>query len=395
MYERYTTAVLRTRLLEPRSFIQVITGPRQVGKTTSVRQALESSGLPYQYATADSPTPLQPVWISTQWNSARAEATANGSAVLALDEIQKIHGWSEVVKAEWDADTAADTDVRVILSGSSALLVHQGLSESLAGRFELTRATHWIYSEMRDAFAWDVDTFVVFGGYPGAAQLAEDADRWRAYLLDSLVETAVARDVLALARVDKPALMRRLFALACEYSGRELSYNKMLGQLVDAGNTTTLAHYLDLLSAAGLAMGLHKYAGEAVRKRASSPKLLVPNTGLVTAVAGLDPSTVRQTPDLWGRLVETAVGAHLVALCQRHGGELRYWRDGGLEVDYVHERPGGDIVAIEVKSGRTAKAEGLKGLHAFAERFSPTASLVVGTTGVSLEDFLGRDQLPV
>ena len=256
MYRRYTSDVLEGRLQEPRRFIQVLTGPRQVGKTTSVRQTLESCGIRSHYATADSPSPLPAVWIDQQWAIARRIAEVEATpAILALDEVQKVAGWAEAVKANWDADAASGADVRVCLLGSSALLVHKGLTESLAGRFEVIRATHWSYCEVREAFGWDLDTFIFFGGYPGAATLIGDEDRWRAYVTDSLIETAISRDILMLARVDKPALLRRLFGLACEYSGQELSYNKMLGQLEGAGNTTTLAHYLDLLSAAGLVIG--------------------------------------------------------------------------------------------------------------------------------------------
>lgn len=391
MYQRYTTKTLSARLAEERRHIQVVTGPRQVGKTTSVRQALDAIAMPYHYASGDSPAPLPPVWIEQQWTVARSMAKSEqGPVVLALDEVQKIAGWSEVVKAQWDADSAAGLDVRVVLLGSSAVLVHKGLSESLAGRFEVIRATHWTFDEMRDAFGWDVETFVHFGGYPGAASLVEDEERWRAYILDSLIETAIARDVLGLARIDKPALLRRLFALACEYSGRELSYTKMIGQLTDAGNTTTLAHYLDLLGAAGLVTGLQKHSGEAVRRRNSSPKLLALNTALVTALTGITRAQASADPVLQGRLVETAVGAHLVALSQRHGGSVRYWRDHSLEVDFVIE-VGGRTSAIEVKNGADAGSADLQGLQAFSDRFHPDVSLVVGTGGIALDQFLAGE----
>ncbi len=391
MYRRYTTDILLRRLSEPRRFIQVVTGPRQVGKTTSVKQALAAAELPSHYASADSPTPLPPLWIEQQWNAARAIAGSRSAPVLlALDEVQKIDGWSEAVKAQWDADSGSDVDIRVVLLGSSALLVRKGLSESLAGRFEVIRATHWTYDEVREAFGWDVDTFVYFGGYPGAAPLVDDEDRWRSYILDSLVETAVSRDILLPTRVDKPALLRRLLALTCEYSARELSFNKMLGELADAGNTTTLAHYLDLLSGAGLATGLQKHAGQAVRRRASSPKLLALNTALVSAVVGKSRHAARADTAYWGRLVETAVGGHLVAHALRREGDVRYWRDGALEVDFVVEHAG-RLVAIEVKMGAGTGGGDLRGLQAFAERFAPDRSVVVGAGGIALDAYLAAD----
>jgi len=193
--------------------------------------------------------------------------------VLVLDEIQKIPGWSETVKRLWDEDSRRRVPLKVLLLGSAPLLVARGLSESLAGRFELLHLPHWSFAEMRTAFGWSVDKFIFYGGYPGAAPLVAEPTRWARYILDALVETSISRDVLLLTRVDKPALLRRLFELACRYSGQVLSYTKMLGQLQDAGNTTTLAHYLDLLAAAGMVTGLPKYAGDAARSRGSSPKL--------------------------------------------------------------------------------------------------------------------------
>lgn len=388
MYRRRLSSDIESRLSDTRGFIQVVLGPRQVGKTTAVKQALDALGIPAHYATADSPTPLPAVWLQQQWSMARALAADGTPVVLALDEIQKIDGWADAVKLERERDAALRADVRVVVLGSSALLVHRGMSESLAGRFEVLRATHWTFSEMRDAFGWDLDRFIYFGGYPGAAALIDDEPRWQAYILDSLIETAIARDVLMLSRVDKPALLRQLFALACSYSGQELSYTKMLGQLSGAGNTTTLAHYLELLSLAGLVTGLQKHSGHTVRRRASSPKLLALNTALVSAMSGRDLESARSDAAFWGRLVETAVGAHLIARAQRTGGEVRYWRDSSLEVDFVVESPG-ELSAIEVKSGGNVSAADLRGLQAFAERFGSAKSVVVGTGGVELGQFLG------
>ena len=382
MYRRYTTDMLVSRLREGRRSMQIVLGPRQSGKTTSVRQAIDELGLPFVYASADSPVPFGPEWVAQQWRAARQQGEP---CILVLDEVQKAQGWPEQVKAEWDADTWAARDIRVVLLGSSPLLVQRGLTESLAGRFETVRSTHWTYAECRDAFGWDLDTFLFYGGYPGAAHYVGEHERWRAYVLDAIVETTVSRDVLLLTRIDKPALLRRLFQLACEYSGQELSYRKMIGQLTDAGNTTTLAHYLDLLSGTGLVTGLQKHSTRPVEKRSSSPKLLVMNTALMTAMSGARFEEARADRAFWGRIVETSVGAHLLAVAQRDGGDVRYWRDGLSEVDFVSVR-GRDVTAVEVKSGAAAD---YRGLEVFRSCFPGSDALLVGAGGTPLETFLG------
>ena len=256
MYKRPLYQTLLSRLKEPRRFLQVLAGPRQVGKTTLARQAMEGGRTRSQYASADEPTLQDRAWIEQQWDLGRMKAK-DGEALLVLDEVQKVPGWSEVVKRLWDEDTAKRVSLKCVLLGSSPLLVQRGLTESLAGRFEILHVTHWSFAEMRDAFGWDVDQYVYFGGYPGAAALIEDRQRWARYIVESLIETTLSRDILLMTRVDKPALLRRLFLLGCDYSGQILSYQKMLGQLQDAGNTTTLAHYLELLAGAGMLKGVH------------------------------------------------------------------------------------------------------------------------------------------
>ena len=304
-----------------------------------------------------------------------------------LDEIQKASGWSESVKRLWDEDTRAKRRLKVVLLGSAPLLVQQGLTESLAGRFELLRLPHWSLAEMHAAFGFSVDQYVYFGGYPGAAPLASEPDRWRRYILDALVETTIARDVLLLTRVDKPALLRRLFDLGCRYSGQVLSYTKMLGQLHDAGNTTTLAHYLDLLGGAGLLVGLAKFSGRAVRQRGSSPKLQVLNTALMTAQTGLLFDEARVDREFWGRLVESAVGAHIANAAAAGTCELFYWRERNREVDFV-VRAGKSVVAIEVKS--TRRRDALPGMGAFSEAVRSSRALLVGGDGIALGEFLSQ-----
>ncbi|MGH2429124.1 MAG: ATP-binding protein [Candidatus Limnocylindria bacterium] len=390
IYRRPIYEEILERAHEPRQFIQVLAGPRQVGKTTVARQVMDAIGIPGHFASADAPDPEDIGWIYTQWAIGRQAAKNGGRAggILVLDEVQKVRDWSDVVKQLWDEDTASGTPLRVMLLGSAPLLVRQGLSESLAGRFEIVRVTHWAFAEMRDAFGWDLDTYLFHGGYPGAAGLIKGNDRWGEYILDSIIETNLSRDILLLNRVEKPALLRQLFRLACAYSGQVLSYTKMLGTLTDAGNTVTLAHYLELLGGAGMVTGIGKYSGSAVRRRASSPKLLALNTALMTATARTTFARAKADHEAWSRLVETAVGAHLWA--HADPDELGYWREGNNEVDWV-VRPGKLMrgrdtpTAIEVKTGH---ARGTPGAVAFTHTHRGARSLIVGAGGIGVEQFL-------
>ena len=388
MFKRPLYQVILKRLQDKRHFVQVLAGPRQSGKTTLVRQALDELKVPSQYATADEPTLRDRIWLEQQWETARRHLERGrgaGPAILVLDEIQKIPGWSETVKRLWDEDSAKGMGLHVVLLGSSPLLVQTGLSESLAGRFEIIPVTHWSYGEMRDAFGWTLDKYIYYGGYPGSAPLIVEPDRWARYILDSLVETTISRDVLLVQRVDKPALLRRLFELGCLYSGRMLSYTKMLGQLQDAGNTTTLAHYLDLLQGAGLMEGLRKYAGQKVRQRASSPKFQVHNNALMTCQGDFAFEEARRQPDHWGRLVESAVGSWLVNATRGTPIKVFYWASRNVEVDFVLARAS-QIVAIEVKSGR--RRTELPGIAAMAKQFRLARKLLVGGDGIPVGEFL-------
>lgn len=387
MFQRLHFQSLTKRLAEPRAFMQVLVGPRQVGKTTLIGQLLAASETPSYFISADDVPNSNAIWLEQQWEIARqrfrqSEAT---EFILAIDEIQKISNWSETIKAQWDADSRQNIAIKVILLGSSRLLLQQGLTESLAGRFELTYLGHWAFSEMQAAFDWNADQFAWFGGYPGTARLVHDEPRWKKYVSDALIEPCISRDILSLTRVDKPALLRRLFELGCLYSGQLLSYNKMLGQLLDAGNTTTLAHYLDLLDSAGMLCGLEKYAGDRLRQRLSSPKFQVHNTALISAMHPASLAQILTQPVEWGRIVESAIGAHLVNFARQEGFGLYYWREGNDEVDFVLEYRG-KTIAVEVKSG--AKHGSLKGMSAFKKQFEPNKLLLVGSTGLAWQEFL-------
>jgi len=383
-FQRSQAEILARRLTEPRRFIQVVAGPRQVGKTTLVQQVTEAANVPVRFVSADEPTLRGPDWIAEQWEAARLTA-GSGEGILVLDEVQKALGWSESVKRLWDEDTRSRRRIKVVLLGSAPLLVEQGLTESLGGRFEVLRLPHWSLAEMRTAFGFSLEQFVYFGGYPGAASLASDPERWRRYILDALIETTIARDVLLLTRVDKPALLRRLFELGCRYSGQVLSYTKMLGQLQDAGNTTTLAHYLALLGGAGLLTGLEKFSGSTVRQRGSSPKLQVLNTALFSAQSGFSFDEARKDREFWGRLVEAAVGAHLANAAAIGECNLYYWRERSREVDFV-VRARRAVTAIEVKSSRGRDTH--PGLAAFTNAFKASRRLLVGGDGIPVQDFL-------
>ena len=359
-------------------------GPRQVGKTTLARQLMARVDMPSVYATADSPLPPGPEWIETRWREAEQKAaTINTSVLLVLDEIQKVRGWSETIKRLWDGKAGSEYDIRLLILGSSSLLLQTGLSESLSGRFFLHRCPHWSLPECRAAFGWSLEQWIYFGGYPGAARFAEDVDRWKQYVTDSLIETVLARDVLQLQRVAKPALLRHLFLLSAAYPAQLLSFNKMLGQLQDAGNTTTLSHYLTLLEGAFLVSGLTSYSPGAARRRASSPKLVLWNNALVNALSTPSFDDARRDSEWWGRLVENAVGAHLLNGLPAPAYSVTYWRDTRSEVDFVVSR-GPILWAIEVKSGRAGKTPGL---DRFRTRYPAGRTLVVGGGGISLATF--------
>jgi predicted AAA+ superfamily ATPase len=367
----------------------VVAGARQVGKTTLAQQVVERVALPHVFASADQPSLRGPGWLDAQWDAARLLVRDAGpeGAVLVLDEVQKLPEWSESVKRLWDADARAGRPLRVVMLGPAPLLLQRGLSESLAGRFEIVHLPHWSFGEMREAFGWSAERYIFFGGYPGSVPLADEPPRWSSYVRDALIETTIARDVLLMSRVDKPALLRQVFELGCAYSGQILSYTKMLGQLHDAGNTTTLAHYLELLGGAGMLVGLQKYAAGAARRRGSSPKLQVLNTALLTATSGMSLDEARRDGEFWGRLVESAVGAHLANAAAAGVCELFYWRERNREVDFV-VRAGRQVTGIEVRSGRVRNV--LPGLAEFRGLVAGTRTLLVGEGGIPLEEFLEK-----
>jgi uncharacterized protein len=378
---------LLSRIKAKRSFIQVVVGARQIGKTTMIQQTLAEIKQPIVNVSADGIS--QALWIDQQWELARILLQTEKSkyAILCIDEIQKIDNWSEVVKKNWDADTKNKVDIRLILSGSSKLLIQKGLTESLAGRFELIRMPHWTFSEMQQAFDVTEEEYAYYGAYPGAAKLIKNPTRWRNYMFDSLIETTISKDILMLNRVDKPALLKQLFELASMYSTQELSYNKLIGQLQNAGNATTLAHYTNLLDSAHLINGLNKFSGSQVMQRNSTPKFQVYNTAFYTVYNSSTFKQATMQPALWGRWVENTIGSHLINAAMLHDLELKYWRNGNNEVDFILSK-GKINIAIEVKAGNRIKSSGIAQLN---QAHKIDKNLLIGADGLDWKKFIKLD----
>ena len=389
MYKRAEFQIIKSRLEEKRRFIQVVMGPRQVGKSTVVKQVLNDLDIPWQMFSADNVPASNSTWVSNCWAALRSLKESKGweSTVLVIDEIQKIQNWSEVVKKEWDDDTFNGRDIKVLLLGSSRVMLEKGLSESLGGRFEEIRMTHWSFSEMRECFDFSLDQYLFYGGYPGAAELINDSDRWEQYIQSAIIDATINKDILMDTPISKPALLRQTFELGASYSGEVLSLTKMVGALQDAGNTVTLAGYINLLDESGLLCGLQKYSIDSARRRSSIPKFQVYNNALKMVY---NPHTFEEAimdRKTWGRIYESGIGAWLACQAFVHRFEVFYWRDRADEVDFVLRKKG-TVVAIEVKSNAEKDT---KGLHVFREKFNPKSAFIVGDGGISAEDFLSMD----
>ena len=389
MYKRAEYQTIKSRLEEPRRFIQVVMGARQVGKTTVVRQVLKDLAIPCQFFSADNVPATNSTWISNCWAAVRSLKANNGweCAILVIDEIQKIANWSEVVKKEWDADTFHERNIKVLLLGSSRVLLEKGLSESLAGRFEEIRMSHWGYLEMRDCFGFSLDQYLFYGGYPGAATLLRDEDRFQQYIQSAIIEATINKDILMDTPIGKPALLRQTFELGATYSGNLLSLTKMLGSLQDAGNTTTLAGYINLLQESGLLCGLQKFSMDTARRKASIPKFQVYNNALKTVFSPLIFEQATLDRKAWGHIFESGIGAYLLNQAFVHRFEVFYWRERNDEVDFILRKKG-TLVAIEIKSNAEKRTEGLE---KFRRLFNPQSALIVGESGIGAEEFLSMD----
>ncbi len=384
-YKRSQFAEVFDRMNEPRKFIQVLAGPRQVGKSTLIDQVLAECQIPHYLYNADGVDENDTDWIRRIWETTRTlmDSRQQTETVLVIDEIHKIKRWSEIVKREWDADTRSKRQMKLFILGSSRLMLRKGLTESLAGRFELIRLGHWTLQEMEDAFGWTLDNWIYYGGYPGSASLIKDMRRWRKYIKESLVAPAIEKDIILTSNIYKPALMKQLFELGCTYSAELLSLTKALGQLQDAGNVTTLSSYLEILNQCNLLAGLQKYANDEARRYQSIPKYQVYNNALLTAFKGTSYEKDRIDPQIWGRWIESAVGAYLLGGAEDGGYSVYYWRERSDEVDFIIVRQG-EVMALEVKSGRRGMNSGIP---KFNDLFHPKHSLVIGTDGIPFEEF--------
>ena len=389
MFARNQITLLEKRLLEKKNLIQVITGPRQSGKTTLAIQLTERIELPYNFVSADAIPASSTSWIEEQWETARIKMKTNSSNafLLVIDEIQKINNWSELVKKEWDKDRLNKINLKIILLGSSTLLIDKGLSESLTGRFELIKLPHWSFDEMHNAFGFTPEQYVYYGGYPGAADLINDDKRWKDYIHNSIIETTISKDILQLTTIQKPALLKNLFELSCIYSGQILSYTKMLGQLTDAGNTTTLSHYQNLLNQVWFISGLPKFSGSNVMSKSSSPKWLGYNTSFFSIYSNEDFKDIVSKSGLWGRRVEQTIGAYLLNQSRLNNIKLYYWRDGNYEVDFVIQKKN-KLITIEVKIG---KAKLHSGLEKFKKKYKTFKSILISNDALTWQDFLNLD----
>jgi len=386
MFQRPHLQLVKTRMIEHRRFIQVIVGPRQVGKTTLVGQLVKELNIASHSVSADGVLASNTFWLNQQWENARQALRAKEATefLLVIDEIQKIDNWSETVKALWDEDTKNNYNLKVLLLGSSRLILQKGLTESLAGRFETTYMGHWSLQEMGTAFGLTPEQYAWYGGYPGSASLIHDELRWKHYIKDSLIETSILKDVLMLARIEKPTLLKHLFEIGCLYSGQVLSYTKIMGQLHGAGNTTTLSNYLNLLDTAGLLRGIEKYSPSIIRKRSSSPKFQVHNTALISGQSEEQFKEIQNNPAAWGRIVESAIGAHLLNHSLTMDYELNYWREGDAEVDFIISK-NKQTIAIEVKSNKASITNGMK---QFQKQYNPQKMILIGADGMKWQDFL-------
>ncbi len=354
------TTKLNESLINSPGFLQVIIGPRQIGKTTTVLKYLnESHPNKFHFYSADEVFNASATWLLEIWSKARSE-----QKILVIDEIQKCENWSAIIKKFWDEDKRNKITFPCILLGSSSLEIQKGLTESLTGRFQLHKAFHWNHEESKNGYGLTFSDYLKIGGYPGSYSFKNRTD-WAKYVKQSIIQTVIEKDILQYHNVKSPALFRQAFEIIMSYPAQEISYTKLLGQLQDKGNTELIKYYLSLYEGAFLVKILEKYSAKKIITKSSTPKILP----LAPCLYYLEILEDYKSEEL-GRVFELIVGAQLV----RADESLYYWREGNDEVDFVLKK-GRSLYAIEVKSGRKKSA---KGLQKFKSKF-PEAKLVIIT----------------
>lgn len=353
------TEKLNTALVQKNGLLQVIIGPRQVGKTTTILKYLEENHIEqFHFYSADEIFNASANWILGIWSKAR-----NEKKMLVIDEIQKCENWAAVIKKLWDEDKKNNKKFPCILLGSSSLEIQKGLTESLTGRFQLHKAFHWNFEESKNGYKLPFKEYLKIGGYPGSYQFKDKSD-WSKYVKQSIISTVIEKDILQYHTVKSPALFKQAFEIIMSYPAQEISYTKLLGQIQDRGNTELVKYYLSLYEGAFLVKVLEKYSGKKIIMKSSTPKILP----LAPCLYYLEIQDEYKGEEL-GRVFELIVGAQLV----RTEEDLFYWREGDNEVDFVLKK-GRKLYAIEVKSGRK---KSIHGLQKFQTKFSEAKLIMI------------------
>lgn len=366
---------LTERLDEPApGRVQILTGPRQVGKTHILLDSAARWRESALYLAADAPESSLPGWWELQWQRT-LQMAGRGKSVLFVDEAHYLPQWSPVIKSAIDEVYRKKLPLHIVITGSATLPLGSGAREAMTGRFERIELRQWNPRDLAEAFSLDrdeaIECFIRFGSFPGGMSLISDIPRWKAYIRDSIIDPAVGRDILMREQVRKPALLRQIFAVCTGHPSEILSLAKIAGALSDAGTLETIAHYLGLLEEAYLIASVRKYSAREVRRRSSPPKIVPLSNALTAASRSGDPPLPARDPAPWGRWVENACIAFAIGC----GQKVHYWREEPLEVDFVLIGSWGKW-AIEIKTGELGSRD-MAGLLTFCRRWPEFRPLVL------------------